>query len=230
QVGRHSVAPCVQPRCEALSEIARGGVIRSVQYPGIALEDGAVHVEHTATHIDHIEPRRWLHLERDLRAVLDHASCSSVGARASLFPTRGTTIAACSHRICRCRSAMTLSSAAFLIPLGAGICAWSACHPSSQLFGPTQRRTGRERTIALTFDDGPNPAATPQILDLLERYEARGTFFVIGRHVRACAALAAEIVARGHTIGNHTDTHPNLLWLSRRQVLDELERCDASIA
>src|SRR5262249_28885735 len=61
-------------------------------------------------------------------------------------------------------------------------------------------------------------------------YEARGTFFVIGRHVRACAALAAEIVARGHTIGNHTDTHPNLLWLSRRQVLDELERCDASIA
>jgi peptidoglycan/xylan/chitin deacetylase (PgdA/CDA1 family) len=125
---------------------------------------------------------------------------------------------------------MTLSSGAALISLGAGICAWGAYHPSSQLFGRTERRTGRARTIALTFDDGPNPAVTPRLLDLLERYEARGTFFLIGRHVRACPALAAEIVARGHTIGNHTDTHPNLLWQSRRRILNELQRCDRSIA
>jgi peptidoglycan/xylan/chitin deacetylase (PgdA/CDA1 family) len=125
---------------------------------------------------------------------------------------------------------MTLVSAAVLIPVGAGICAWGACHPSSQLFGCTQRRTGRERTIALTFDDGPNPAATPRLLDVLERNDARATFFLIGRHVRACPALASEIAARGHTIGNHTETHPNLLWLPRRRILEELERCDASIA
>lgn len=125
---------------------------------------------------------------------------------------------------------MTLSSSAALISLAAGICGWGAYHPSSQLFGKTQRRTGRARTIALTFDDGPNPAVTPQLLDLLDRYDARGTFFLIGRHVRACPALTAEIAARGHTIGNHTDTHPNLLWQSRRRILDELERCDASIA
>jgi peptidoglycan/xylan/chitin deacetylase (PgdA/CDA1 family) len=125
---------------------------------------------------------------------------------------------------------MTLSDGAALISVGAGICAWGAYHPSSQLFGRTERRTGRARTIALTFDDGPNPAVTPQLLDLLERFEARGTFFLIGRHVRACPALAAEIVARGHTIGNHTDTHPNLLWQSPRRILDELERCDRSIA
>jgi peptidoglycan/xylan/chitin deacetylase (PgdA/CDA1 family) len=125
---------------------------------------------------------------------------------------------------------MTLSSSATLISLAAGICAWGAYHPSSELFGKTQRRTGRARTIALTFDDGPNPAVTQQLLDLLERYDARGTFFLIGRHVRACPALTAEIATRGHTIGNHTDTHPNLLWQSRRRILDELERCDASIA
>jgi peptidoglycan/xylan/chitin deacetylase (PgdA/CDA1 family) len=71
---------------------------------------------------------------------------------------------------------------------------------------------------------------TPQLLDLLEQYDARGTFFLIGRHVRACPALTAEIAARGHGIGNHTDTHPNLLWQSRRRILDELERCNASIA
>jgi peptidoglycan/xylan/chitin deacetylase (PgdA/CDA1 family) len=71
---------------------------------------------------------------------------------------------------------------------------------------------------------------TPQLLDLLEQYDARGTFFLIGRHVRACPALTAEIATRGHGIGNHTDTHPNLLWQSRRRILDELERCNASIA
>jgi peptidoglycan/xylan/chitin deacetylase (PgdA/CDA1 family) len=100
----------------------------------------------------------------------------------------------------------------------------------SALLGTAQRRTGAPRTIALTFDDGPNPEVTPQVLDLLEQYDARGTFFLIGRHVRACPALTAEIVARGHEIGNHTDTHPNLLWQSRRRILDELERCSASIA
>jgi len=103
-------------------------------------------------------------------------------------------------------------------------------HGPSGLLGKTQRRTGAPRTIALTFDDGPNPAMTPQVLDLLEQYDARGTFFLIGRYVRACPALTAEIAARGHIIGNHTDTHPNLLWQSRRGILDELERCNASIA
>src|SRR5215831_5539593 len=125
---------------------------------------------------------------------------------------------------------MTLAGAMGVIPFGVGLCAWSACHPSSQIFGRTLRQTGRDRTIALTFDDGPNPAATPQLLDLLERFDAQGTFFLIGRHVRACPELSAEIAARGHGIGNHTDSHPNLLWLSRQRILDELERCSASIA
>jgi len=125
---------------------------------------------------------------------------------------------------------MTLSSSAAMISLAAGICAWGAYHPSSELFGRTRRRTGSTGAIALTFDDGPNPAVTPQVLDVLERYDARGTFFLIGRHVRACPTLTAEIAARGHTIGNHTDTHPNLLWQSRRRILDELDRCNASIA
>jgi len=70
---------------------------------------------------------------------------------------------------------------------------------------------------------------TPLLLDLLDQYEARATFFLIGRHVRACPDLTAEIMHRGHAIGNHTDTHPNLLWLPRAHVVDELERCAASI-
>jgi peptidoglycan-N-acetylglucosamine deacetylase len=127
------------------------------------------------------------------------------------------------------RAVMTVSPAALAIPVVAGICTWGACHPSSQLFGTTHRKTGRDGTLALTFDDGPNPAVTPRLLDLLDRYDARATFFVIGRHVRACPAVAAEIALRGHALGNHTDTHPNLLWLSRAQIVDELGRCGASI-
>ena len=124
---------------------------------------------------------------------------------------------------------MAVSPAVLAAPVVAGICAWGACHPCSQVFGHTRRRTDRDNTLALTFDDGPNPAVTPQLLDLLDEYEARATFFLIGRHVRACSELAAEIARRGHAVGNHTDSHPNLLWLSRTQVLDELERCAASI-
>src|SRR6476661_2066533 len=124
---------------------------------------------------------------------------------------------------------MAVSRALLAIPVAAGICAWGACHPSAQVFGPTRRRTHRDRTVALTFDDGPNPAVTPQLLDLLDRYDARATFFLIGRYVRACPEIAAEIARRGHVLGNHTDTHPNLLWLSRTQILDELARCEASI-
>lgn len=106
-----------------------------------------------------------------------------------------------------------------------GVAAWAALHPSAQLFGPTIRRTGIPAAVALTFDDGPNPTITPRLLELLERHEAQATFFLIGRHVRACPDLAKEIAARGHTIGNHTDTHPSLVWLAPRRIREELTRC-----
>ncbi len=111
----------------------------------------------------------------------------------------------------------------------AGAYSWAACVPSSQLFGRTIQRTGDARTIALTFDDGPNPAVTPALLDLLERHSIHATFFLIGAHVRACPALAREIAQRGHTIGNHTDTHPALPLLSKQRISAELARCDESI-
>jgi peptidoglycan/xylan/chitin deacetylase (PgdA/CDA1 family) len=112
---------------------------------------------------------------------------------------------------------------------GAAIGTWGAVAPQSQLFGPTLRRTNDASTIALTFDDGPNPAVTPRLLDLLDQRGVRATFFLVGKHVRACPALAAEIAARGHAVGNHTETHPNLMWLSPRRIGEELERCREAI-
>jgi peptidoglycan-N-acetylglucosamine deacetylase len=111
-----------------------------------------------------------------------------------------------------------------------GIIAYGAAHPQAQLFGPTIRHTPSPRQLAVTFDDGPNPAITPKLLDLLDRHNARATFFVIGRFARQCPDVVREIVARGHAIGNHSDTHPNLLWLSPAQIRDELRRCQNAVA
>jgi peptidoglycan/xylan/chitin deacetylase (PgdA/CDA1 family) len=68
----------------------------------------------------------------------------------------------------------------------AGALAYGAVHPRSQLFGRTICRTNSPRKLAITFDDGPNPAITPKLLDLLDCYNAKATFFLIGRYVREC--------------------------------------------
>lgn len=101
--------------------------------------------------------------------------------------------------------------------------------PSSELFGATIRRTGSDSTIALTFDDGPNPAVTQRLLDLLDDHEVQATFFLIGEWVRAQPSLAKEIVARGHTAGNHTNSHVALTFLSSARIAEELRRCDDAI-
>lgn len=79
--------------------------------------------------------------------------------------------------------------------------------------GPNLRRlppaSAMRNEIALTFDDGPDPAVTPQVLDLLDAQGAKATFFCTGRAARAQPALVAEIARRGHAIGNHSDAHSN---------------------
>ncbi|HEU5410015.1 MAG TPA: polysaccharide deacetylase family protein [Candidatus Acidoferrales bacterium] len=112
---------------------------------------------------------------------------------------------------------------------GAAVATWGAVYPGAQIFGPSLRTTGDLNAIALTFDDGPNPAATPALLELLERNRAKASFFVMGAHVRAFPQIAREIALRGHTIGNHTETHPNVTFLSAKILHDELIRCDEAI-
>jgi peptidoglycan/xylan/chitin deacetylase (PgdA/CDA1 family) len=112
----------------------------------------------------------------------------------------------------------------------AGIFAWGATVPSSQIFGRTACHTGDPSCMALTFDDGPNPGTTSDLLDLLERYQVRATFFLIGRHVRAVPSLAKEILERGHALGNHTESHPSLALLSSSEISEQLDRCDEAIS
>src|SRR5215471_9179325 len=108
-----------------------------------------------------------------------------------------------------------------------GLGAWGAFHPRSRLFGPSISRAGK--ACALTFDDGPNPRATPQLLSLLERYGVMATFFVLGKYVEKDPGLVAEIASRGHAIGNHTYGHPSLLFFGRKHIVEELARCEDTI-
>lgn len=112
----------------------------------------------------------------------------------------------------------------------AGLTAYGAVWPQAQLFGKTIRRTNSPRKLAITFDDGPNLSITPKLLDLLDQHCAHATFFLIGKFVRECPDLVREIAARGHAIGNHTETHPNLFWLGAAQIFAELRLCHDAIA
>ncbi len=86
----------------------------------------------------------------------------------------------------------------------------------------TQRTGYSPKAIALTFDDGPDPQWTPQILDILKRYQVPATFFIVGENALTQRSLLARIVSEGHEVGSHTYTHPNLAGASETDTDIEL--------
>jgi peptidoglycan-N-acetylglucosamine deacetylase len=84
--------------------------------------------------------------------------------------------------------------------------------------------------VALTFDDGPHPAGTPAILDLLDGARVKATFFLVGDRVERHPDVAAEIGARGHLPAVHCHRHRVQLRLSERALRDDLERSRSAIA
>ncbi len=111
-----------------------------------------------------------------------------------------------------------------------GALAYASLYPTSQLLGPilTAPRN-RPQDFALTFDDGPNPLATPQLLDVLARHNVRATFFLIGQNVLREPALTRTIAAAGHAIGNHTMHHPWLTFCSPTRIRAELTDCNHAL-
>ena len=85
--------------------------------------------------------------------------------------------------------------------------------PRSRLLGPNMTRlpaaAAQRGEVVLTFDDGPDPQITPQVLDLLDRYGAKASFFCIASKVAAYPELTQEIIRRGHSVENHTHSHPH---------------------
>jgi len=106
--------------------------------------------------------------------------------------------------------------------LALGGYAYAAVWPASQIFGATLIEPRRPGELALTFDDGPNPAWTPQLLDILAAHSVHATFFMVGEFALAEPALVRRIAEAGHLIGNHSWSHPNLALTSSAQVREEL--------
>ncbi|QQE78645.1 polysaccharide deacetylase family protein [Alicyclobacillus sp. SO9] len=87
----------------------------------------------------------------------------------------------------------------------------------------------KERAVAITFDDGPNPKFTPRVLKLLHKYRAHATFFVIGANVDQHPELVQQEVDEGHEVANHTYNHKNIRTQSQDELEDEIERTQQSI-
>jgi peptidoglycan/xylan/chitin deacetylase (PgdA/CDA1 family) len=107
----------------------------------------------------------------------------------------------------------------------AGLAAHGTWHRNSWIFGPALNRLpGDGRDVSITFDDGPNPEATPLILDALAREGVQATFFVLGRHAERWPHLVRRMADEGHQLGNHGYWHRKLHRRSPGYVRDDLTR------
>jgi peptidoglycan/xylan/chitin deacetylase (PgdA/CDA1 family) len=98
--------------------------------------------------------------------------------------------------------------------------------PTGQWYGSTfAGGTRGSKQIALTYDDGPNDLHTLTLLDVLAKHSVRATFFMIGRYVRERPDIARAVAQAGHVIGNHTFTHPLLIFKSEAETRGQLADC-----
>jgi peptidoglycan/xylan/chitin deacetylase (PgdA/CDA1 family) len=123
------------------------------------------------------------------------------------------------------------------IGLAAVSAGYQSMAPTAQWYGPTftgkTTPTGKsapEASLALTYDDGPNDPHTLRLLEVLAKEDVKATFFLIGRFVWKRPDIVREIARAGHAIGNHTFTHPNLIFASAEQTRLELQQCQNAIA
>lgn len=104
---------------------------------------------------------------------------------------------------------------------------WITTYHSPQMIGNSIRRIKtKQKVIALTFDDGPNPLYTIQLLDILKKHSAQATFFVIGERAKKYPEIIKNIYSVGHEIGNHSWSHALLLGKSFAFIREEIEKTD----
>jgi peptidoglycan-N-acetylglucosamine deacetylase len=120
----------------------------------------------------------------------------------------------------------------------AGAAAAGAAAAGYQSMSPTGQWFGRAfcglpdggKNLALTFDDGPNDPHTMRLLDVLGKHNVKATFFLVGRFVQQRPDIVREIAQRGHVIGNHTFTHPRLIFLPAARIRQEILQCRDAIS
>jgi peptidoglycan/xylan/chitin deacetylase (PgdA/CDA1 family) len=108
-----------------------------------------------------------------------------------------------------------------------GVLAYGYAAPTSQVFGKVYcEAKASDKVVALSFDDGPNEPYTSEILDILDTYGIKGTFFVIGKNVELYPATARRIVSEGHVLGNHSYSHKanHALYADTDRELEQAEK------
>jgi peptidoglycan-N-acetylglucosamine deacetylase len=114
--------------------------------------------------------------------------------------------------------------------LGAISAGYQSMAPTGQWYGRTFTGLGRgTKQIALTFDDGPNDPHTLRLLEVLARHDVRATFFLIGRYVQQLPEISRQIIEAGHVVGNHTFSHPLLIFKSAAEIRQELSDCRSAL-
>jgi peptidoglycan/xylan/chitin deacetylase (PgdA/CDA1 family) len=113
---------------------------------------------------------------------------------------------------------------------GALTAGYQSMAPTGQWYGKTFTGLARgSHQLALTYDDGPNDAHTPRLLEILSKHNVPATFFLIGRYVEDRPETVREIACEGHQIGNHTFSHPLLIFKSDSELRGEILRCRSVI-
>ena len=90
-------------------------------------------------------------------------------------------------------------------------------------------RSMPDKNIYLTFDDGPDENITPRLLELLNKYEIKATFFTVGQKAERYPEIVLQIHKNGHAIGNHSYTHPHLIFKAKATIEEEIKRTDKAV-
>ena len=106
---------------------------------------------------------------------------------------------------------------------------WSP-RAAERALGTIIRVSTADPVVALTFDDGPHPASTPPLLEILKARRARATFFMLGQAAARYPALVRQVAGAGHAIGNHSWDHPSFPEVSHQERRRQIDACRRAIA
>jgi peptidoglycan-N-acetylglucosamine deacetylase len=109
----------------------------------------------------------------------------------------------------------------------ASVAGYQSMAPTGQWYGRAFSGLRGTKHLALTYDDGPNDPHTLRLLEVLARHNVRATFFLIGQYVRQRPDIVLELIKAGHVIGNHTFSHPLLIFQSSTEIRKQLKDCQA---
>ncbi len=106
---------------------------------------------------------------------------------------------------------------------------YSRSWENGYIMKPLYQIDNNEKVIALTFDDGPSKERTPKLLNLLEKYDVKATFFMLGENIEKYPFVAKEVYDKGHLIGNHSYNHPRLIFKTFKFIENQINKTDILI-